>query len=147
MAIPPLPAGSPGTFPTFGGDFAGVDDLDPNFTYLQNTTTTPNQENLALAQAIARRLQTPRGALFYDSNYGYDLRDLIGGSTTTSQAIAGIEDECRKDERIDDAQASINVIGDSWQILITCQSHLSGPFSFTLQASKLTVSLLTTGNA
>ena len=36
----------------------------------------------ALTQALLRRLTTPRGGLFYDPNYGTDIRAWVGETTT-----------------------------------------------------------------
>lgn len=142
MPIAPLPAGTPGTTTTFGSDFAGVDDLDANWSFLENSPTTPNVESLALAQAIARRLTTPRGGLFYDPNYGTDLRDFIGSSITVPTAISLIETECLKDERVETAKATITVLGETWTIKIECKANSGATFELTLSVDKVTVALL-----
>lgn len=142
MAAPPLPAGSPGTTTTFGSDFSGINDIDPNWSYLANSPTTPNDESIALTQAIARRLTTPRGGLFYDLNYGTDIRDFISSSIPIAQAISAIEAECRKDERVDDCDVTISVVADEWFVTIECKAHASGPFALTLAVSAVSVELL-----
>jgi hypothetical protein len=152
MPTPPIPVGSPGTTTTFGSDFAGVDDLDPNLTFLQNSVTTPNAETLACAQALARRLSAPFGALANvtgDNNYGYDLRDLLSSGIAPSAAESAIEAECRKDERVDDCTTTITVSGDQneeqWTVQILCTSNTGDVFELTLAVTSVTVQLLTVG--
>lgn len=146
MPTPPLPQGSPGTTTTFGSDFAGIDDLDANWTFLQNSVTTPNVETLACAQALARRFVTPFGGLPGDNNYGDDLTNLLSSGTPPSVAEAGIEAECRKDERVDDCTASITVSGDQnaeeWTIQISCTSDVGDVFELTIAVNSVTVQLL-----
>lgn len=129
----------------FGSDFSGVDDLDPTLAFL----TGDADERVALAQAIARRLSTPRGGLFYDPAYGYDLRQLISSTSDPTTEEQKIEDECTKDERVKSATVSITVIGHgpqkTWQIEIECTTNDGTKFVFTLSVSSVTVQLLTVG--
>ena len=77
-----------------GTDLYCISDLDP----AGRTVSGPE----ALAQAIARRLQTPRGALAAigdDPDYGLDLRDYVGddvgAAPSTIGAVSGGADELR----------------------------------------------------
>jgi hypothetical protein len=84
-----------GALDPLGVDVSCYPDLDPLGTLVSGNT--------ALAQAIARRLTTPRGGLFYDTNYGTDLRLYLNEGMTNeaqSRIKAAIESECAKDERV-----------------------------------------------
>jgi len=67
-----------------------------------------------LANALGRRLITPRGGLFYDPDYGFDIRSYLNVALTRSkqgELVAGIEDECRKDARVQNVVAQVTPIG------------------------------------
>ncbi len=67
-----------------------------------------------VANAIGRRLITPRGGLFYDQDYGFDVRSYCNAAMTRgkmAELIAGVEAECAKDERVQSARASAQVTG------------------------------------
>lgn len=122
----------------FGTDISAVDDLDRDFTLVSGETT--------LAQALARRLQTPRGGLFYDPDYGYDVRELLLESLTAariSQAQAAISAECVKDERVVTATAAItfNAAEESLTIEVEIETA-DGTFDLVLSVDNVTVELL-----
>ena len=124
---------------TFGTDFAGFDDVDPNWTFETN-------ELRVLAYAVARRFITPRGGLFYDDSYGYDLRNLIADTVDEATAQQMIEAEATKDERVTDCQATITASGtNAWTVSIACTADDGQPFYFTLSVSAVSVSLITVG--
>ncbi len=127
--------------PLFGSDFAGWEDLDQRLTVLEGES----DELTAVAQSLARRLSTPRGGLFYDPNYGYDLRSLVGDTMEPSNAAMAIEAECRKDERVKKVKAEITVVGDSWTIAITGTAKNGEAFALTLGVSQVTITLLKGG--
>ena len=66
-----------------------------------------------VAEAIYRRLTTPRGMLLggeSEGNYGLDLMSLVGSADTKGSAASlpgRIENECRKDERIETVKATV----------------------------------------
>lgn len=67
-----------------------------------------------VANAIGRRLITPRGGLFYDNDYGFDVRSYCNVALTRgklAELIAGIEAECQKDERVQAARARVVFTG------------------------------------
>lgn len=67
-----------------------------------------------LANALGRRLITPRGGLFYDPDYGFDVRSYLNVALTRSkqgELVSGIEDECRKDARVQNVVALVTQIG------------------------------------
>lgn len=125
---------------TLGSDISCYPDLDAAETIVSGRT--------ALAQAIARRLTTPRGALFYDGHYGTDLRLFLSegfAQDTPARSAAAIEAECRKDERVSGAAAAVtfNAAAQSLKLSISLDTG-DGPFTLTLSVTALTVALLTT---
>lgn len=67
-----------------------------------------------LGNALIRRLITPRGGLWYDPDYGFDVRSYLNVALTRSkmgELIQGIEAECRKDDRVRDASAVATAVG------------------------------------
>jgi hypothetical protein len=120
-----------------GHDLSCVSDLDPSMREVQG--------RIALAQACARRLQTPRGRLIDDPDYGYDLTDEIGDDLSPSdiaRIASSVDAEMLKDERV---LASSTVVTFLNQILIVTVSLTdgAGPFLLVLQVSAVSVQLLT----
>jgi phage baseplate assembly protein W len=125
---------------TLGTDISCYPDLDAAETLVSGRT--------GLAQAIARRLTTPRGGLFYDGHYGTDLRSFLSegfGPDTQARVAAAIEAECRKDERVAGVSADVtfNPAAQSMKISVSLNDG-DGPFTLTLSVTALTVELLTT---
>jgi hypothetical protein len=117
-----------------GTDFMGLRDIDPNFTLVGG--------KLVYAFAIARRLTTPRGSLFYDDDYGMDLRQFLSGSVQRPDVIqAQVETEALKDERTQDAKCTVAFENEtlSVELLLTTSE---GPFNLTVAVSSLTTQLL-----
>lgn len=100
-----------------------------------------------IGQRLARRLQTPRGALALigdDPNFGWDVRQYINGRfnpTTLGVAESQIANECMKDEQVQAATARLTLSGLALTIDIEVESS-AGPFSLTMQVSQLTVDLI-----
>jgi len=119
-----------------GVDFSGLEDIDANLTLVDG--------RLGFAQAIYRRLTTPRGRLFYDPEYGIDIRDFLkqsGFSATQNARI--IEAECLKDERTLNVAADVQFDELSEVLTIDIQLEDSaGPFELTIRADALTVELI-----
>ena len=119
-----------------GVDFSCIDDIDASLSLVDGRT--------CLGQAVARRITTPRGGLFYDSDYGIDIRDFIkqtGFSET--QAARIIESEILKDERVNNVVANVtfNQLAEEVSIIITVTDE-QGPFVLTVTVDNLTVELL-----
>jgi phage baseplate assembly protein W len=143
----PLPPASPGNGSTtpvrtvrapYGVDTSAVPDLDLLFV--------PQTGPRVLAEAIARRLSTPRGGLFYDPSYGLDLRDYLNakfGRGDETRLRAAIANECIKDERIlsADATVSLNVALQTLTLSLKLTTA-NGPFSLTLAISAVTTTIL-----
>lgn len=109
--------------------------------------------NNVVAQAIYRRLTTPRGTLRggeEESNYGIDLSDYVGAvaDTTRLAAIPGVaKGEILKDDRVLDvtvdasyARDAAGLVTVTLNLLVTLASDGS-TFSMTLAASAAGVAL------
>lgn len=120
-----------------GVDISCVLDLDPSMVLLDTTST--------LGQACARRLITPRGGLFYDREYGNDLRVFLKRTGYSAAQIARfVEAELLKDERVENVAADVEY-DDNTEALsvdIRVRAVTGKEFDLTLNVSSLTVELL-----
>jgi phage baseplate assembly protein W len=99
-----------------------------------------------LGNALVRRLVTPRGGLFYDPNYGLDVRAFLNAGMTPQQLAqvqADIASEVSKDERIENPEVTVvsNTQTATMAITIVCELA-EGPFRFLVAVNALTVELL-----
>lgn len=124
----------------YGRDLACVTDLDTTLT-----ETEPGGRRI-VAEAIARRLQTPKGGLIGDPNYGFDLAGYCNDEYTAanldwirSQVVA----ECEADERVTAATCELSVTSDVMTATIAL-SLVDDPTLLTLvlAVSAVTVELL-----
>lgn len=116
-----------------GTDLSGVDDVDPNLT--------PVSGRLMLAQAIARRWITDPGELFYAPDYGAGLRRYLSGATDNVGALpALLENEARKDERVDDCKVAVSLVDETLTVIGRIEDA-QGPFSLTLSLSTTALTL------
>jgi phage baseplate assembly protein W len=95
--------------------------------------------NRAIGEAIARRLQTPRGGLIDDPKYGYDLTDFVEADVSPADLAriqSNVAAECAKDERVAAATAKI-VLTSAGVLLATIELEPVGgePFSLVLSVS------------
>lgn len=98
-----------------------------------------------LANAIARRLGTPRGGLFYDPDYGYDLRAHLNQAVTDADmsTIRGaVISEVRKDPRVSSADARL--ARGSLEVGLSLRSA-DRTIDLVLAATEVTVELLSIG--
>lgn len=117
FALLPIVAATPTAPFGYGTDIWCSADLDPSQDVAGSST-------LALAQALRRRLDCPRGQLVDDPAYGTDLRAELNRGTQQAvlNAIASrIRSECSKDERV--STVAVQVIpqaldGSSLRIII-----------------------------
>ena len=100
-----------------------------------------------LAEALARRLMTPRGGLFYDPTYGTDLRSYLN-EAITDDVIYEIETlaaaECEQDERVLAATASVIEADPSVRkirLSINLETDV-GPFRLILSIDDVAVEVL-----
>lgn len=155
--LPPIyPVPTPPVNQALGSDLAGIGDLTPQMSEVSGRT--------ALAQSIARRLITPRGALIYDANYGYDLTGFINADVTqadVARIIPSVTSEILKDQRVINCSVSMQYVGinqvqaaingivtnpnpvplGAIVIAITLQDS-AGPFTLTLSVTNVTVQIL-----
>ena len=125
----------------FGVDLSALSnagDLDPKF---------PTQTGYAnLGEAIARRLSTPRGGLFYAPNYGTDIRDMLNDSMTPdriAQIQGSVEAEALKDDRVLSAQCVASFSFAASTLAVNLQlATAAGPFRLVLGVTSVTVSIL-----
>jgi hypothetical protein len=133
-----------------------VADLAINYGYDTSCTDSLRTGRFAsgvrlVAEAIYRRLITPRGALRGgddEANYGFDLIGKLGHTVSASEiaALPGqVEAEILKDERIESADISVNSVttGPSvaWTITVSAVTGL-GPFQLVLGVNGVTAQLL-----
>jgi phage baseplate assembly protein W len=101
-----------------------------------------------LAEAVFRRLITPRGRLIDDPEYGTDITAYLNDDVsprTLAMLKSAIVAECAKEERIEGASVIITppamtAIG-AYIIEISLESA-EGPFTLTISATNVTVALL-----
>jgi phage baseplate assembly protein W len=97
-----------------------------------------------LAQAMARRLSTPRGRLIYDPNYGYDLTGEINDDVTPrdiARITANVNTECLKDERVVATNVTAT-FANSILVVTIVLTDGQGPFTLVLAVTAVTVTLL-----
>lgn len=124
----------------YGTAFSCVNDL--------TSTLRRVSGNECVAEAVARRLITPPGALLGSPDYGYDLRQWIGSShpRPLGSIEAAIAEEARKDERVLDATASVAF--DDATSTMTCTFAIlgaSGPFTMVLEVGAVTATIILEG--
>lgn len=120
----------------FGTDLDCADDLREMMTLTSGLRL--------VAQAVYRRLSTPRGMVIDAPGYGYDLRALLhkGQTPTARTAIPGlVRAEVLKDERIDNAEVQVVALAhDALQLAIICHTA-AGSFRLTLDVTAAAVVL------
>lgn len=123
---------------TLGTDVSALPSLGSRFRLVSGP------ENLA--EALARRLMTPRGALHYAPDYGTDLRAFLSEAFTArtiTRVRAAVEAELRKDRRVTavSAVATYDATTESLAVEVVVENE-AGPFTLTVRATALTVELL-----
>jgi len=122
-----------------GHDLFCITDMDPGAIEVDGRVT--------LAQALVRRLQTPRGGLIDDPNYGFDVTQFINDDITqaTITRMQGqITAEMLKDERVISAVTTVVFSGGMLIITISITDGV-GPFPLVLAVSAVTVQILSIG--
>jgi phage baseplate assembly protein W len=106
-------------------------------------------ENLGLQ--LIRRLSTPRGALFYDPNYGDDIRLFLNKPITPStikQIEYVVKTQCEQDPRVDNADVSVTYNQSLLALVVTISiTTFLGPFTLVISVSSLTIDMLTISSA
>jgi hypothetical protein len=65
-----------------------------------------------VAEAVGRRLGTPKGGLFYDRSYGYDLTDLLSSTVSPFVVQQAVQNEMLADERVESATSKVTRVED-----------------------------------
>lgn len=100
--------------------------------------------NRIVAEAIARRLITPRGRLVDDPNYGFALSEFVNADLTPAdlaQIQAGVQAECVKDQRVRSATATVILAGAVLIATIVLTTG-NGPFTLVLSVSDVSAQIL-----
>lgn len=126
----------------YGADLSGADDLDPLLAEVDGFST------LAIAQALARRLGTPRGGLPDDATYGEDLTEWCnrGHSSAEIRDLARrIAAECQKDDRVRAVRVTVapDATARTFDVTVAVDPHDAalGTFTLTLAVSSAGVIL------
>ena len=129
-----------------GTDISTYPDLDPLFA--------PISGSRVLAEALLRRFQTPRGGLFYDPDYGTDLRAWLNDSFDANaegmaRLAAAVEAEANKDERVGRATASVSLDLSTNRMTITLrvEPREGVAFRLVLDVSQVSVALINIAQA
>lgn len=113
-------------------------DLDPFFRVISGKRV--------VAEAIVRRWTTPQGGLFFDENFGRDVRDLLGQATSPQTLFAlknALVAQAEEDERVHEARVDVSLNPQTRRLLIRGEIVTAdGPFSFVVSVSDLSVELL-----
>lgn len=118
----------------YGVDTSGVTDVTDTLDEVDAYSP------LAIAQALLRRLITPRGTLPDDRDYGLDLRGYVNRGSTLNE-IRDLESMTRgevlKDDRVDDARVTVTLPSPLTRLRVAIQvtpvdPRTGGPFSLTL---------------
>lgn len=122
----------------FGTDIDFQNGLNPLLVLVSGTTN--------LGQALVHRLSTPRLSLWYDPDYGTDLRAYLNetlNNAKLAQARTDAQAECLKDERVLSclATTTFDRRTKTMGVSVTGQTK-EGPFTLVLAVTDLTVELL-----
>lgn len=93
-------------------------------------------DQLALIQACCRRLITPRGGLWYDENYGTDLRQFLSESVPLGLIESVTIAELLKEEAVQRVTVRATPIADRLELRIQIfGSDATLEFTFALDSS------------
>ena len=117
----------------FGSDISTFPDLDE--------LLEPQSGRRVLLESVARRMSTPRGALWWAPSYGSDLGAILDGPVSDAQLrtnATALQQQLAQDERMLSARVEASYVAAtrSLRILVSI-TDADGPFErvFTLDAS------------
>lgn len=99
----------------YGSDLACRTDLEDDMREVDPMSVD------ALAEALLRRLDCPRGALPGDADYGIDVRSYLNRGTTDAERIrieTEIAAELTKDDRVSNVQVTVTQSADALSMRI-----------------------------
>lgn len=121
----------------YGTDWSCTDALDPNGAEVSG--------RLCLAQALLRRLLTPRGGLITDPDYGYEIGAYLNDDLTAAQlaSIAGnVDAELRKDPRVADSRTTVSFDGQTMTVSSQVLPSAGPSFALVVSIDQVTATLL-----
>ncbi len=121
----------------YGHDFSCVGDLLPTLAIVSGRRT--------LAEAVARRLTTPRGSCIDAPNDGLDVRMWLQDDASNSDIAmyaAACDAELLKDERILRSTTTLTLSTSGALTATIAIVDSSGPFALVLAVSGVTVQIL-----
>lgn len=137
-AAPTLTTTVVGPTPDYGHDLFCTDDIDLQGREVDGLT--------CLAQALYRRIISPRGSLIDDPNYGFDITRFLDddmGKDDAARVGAGVDAELLKDERVVRSQTTATLVTGGVLNLVTVVKPSTGPtFRLVVAATSVTVQLL-----
>jgi len=118
----------------YGTDFGGVMDISPSLHEVEGPR--------CVIENVACRLISPRGCLWYDPAYGFDIRQFLSGHVQDTGLItSGVVEQAEQDERVERAEARVTFVGDRLAVAVSLTLN-EGTFEFTATVDKLTGQLL-----
>ena len=117
----------------FGSDISTFPDLDE--------LLEPQSGRRVLLESVARRMSTPRGALWWAPSYGSDLGAILDGPVSDAQLRANataLQQQLAQDERMLSARVEASYVAATRSLrIIVSITDADGPFErvFTLDAS------------
>lgn len=124
----------------FGSTLSLTFDLDPMGQTVSGLT--------ALAQALIRRITTPRGRLLSDPNYGYDIAGELEDDVTTQQVnaiAANVDAEFLKDQRVFSSVTTVTLQTDGQLDVASQVQSALGPFSLVFSLSATGILTIVSG--
>lgn len=123
-------------------------DLGTDLSALPDLSFSLKSGRANLVEALARRLMTPRGGLFYDLNYGFDLRAYLQ-EDINPQTVFELESlvavELQKDQRVLAAEVTVSQPEHNALRLDALIQLADGPFRLILRATDGSVEVLYAG--
>lgn len=113
-------------------------DLDPYFRSLTGARV--------VAEAVVRRWTTPSGGLFFDPNFGADVRELVS-SALSPHALFSLAStlaaEAEEDERVHSAHVNVSFNAQTRKLIVRAEIiSAEGPFTLVVSVDRLSVELL-----
>lgn len=118
----------------FLADLATLEDGDMDPTFSLDATEK------VLRTRLRRRLLTPRGALDFHPNDGFNLREYLNGiitSDTLSEIRTGCENELEKDVDVLRAECTVRYTRSTETLEVECEVETrTGPVSLNVSVSR-----------
>ncbi len=141
--VPPRPQARGSSAPR-GSAVRGLVDLDPYLSIASGPET--------LLQDLVHAITTDTGSLFYDGNWGIDIRRNLNAASTPNGRVLlqqQIQNQWTDDERVQSAAASLDWNEADGSLMVTgaIAPAIGQPFQFVVAIAQASVQLLSTGSA